>query len=280
MTTVLRDLVRRRAAGPADAPAAPSQPSRSAAFRGADHPRFWWHQLHATDYVPPIYATLSDREWQVMAEWYDETARRDAIGEINVPAMGLLQGLVMGNGLRRIVQLGHFYGYSALLLGFWLRQMGGERKLFSIDIDPAATEFCEQWVARAGLGEQVGFHVGDSADPVALDAALAAMGGPPELVIIDSSHQYGHTLRELDLWVDQLPPAAIMLLHDVSVYAQTFDSTGEGGVRRALGEWVQGRDDVALLTLNGQLPQHIDPNETVYKDGCGMGILQRLAPAA
>jgi predicted O-methyltransferase YrrM len=276
---MIRDFVRRRTAGPADPPSTPAAPERSKAFRTDGHPRFWWHELHATDYVPPIYGTLSDAEWQIMHDWYAATAARDAIGEINVPAMSLLQGLVMGNGLRRIVQLGHFYGYSALLLGFWLRQMGGQRKLYSIDIDQTATDFCQEWVDRAGLQQQVEFRVGDSADPASRDAALAAIGGAPELVIIDSSHMYGHTLQELDLWVDELPPAAIMLLHDVSVYAQNFDPTGEGGVRRALAEWIEGRDDVALLSLNGQLPEHVDGNETVYKDGCGIGILQRLAPA-
>jgi hypothetical protein len=71
-----------------------------------------------------------------------------------------------------------------------------------------------------------------------------------------------------------------MLLHDVSVYAQTFDPTGEGGVRRALAEWLPTRDDVSLLSLNGQMPEHLDANDTVYKDGCGMGILQRVAPPA
>ena len=271
--TVIRSYLRR---GSADAPRPDSSGPRSIAFRDDEHGRFWWHRLHATAYEPPIYATLGDDEWAVMRDWYAETARRGAIGEINVPAMSLLQGLVMGNGLRRIVQLGHFYGYSALLLGFWLRAMGGERTLFSIDIDPEATRFCREWVGRAGLGGQVVMHVGDSADPASCEAALASIGGPPELVIVDSSHQYAHTLRELDLWVDRLPPAGMMLLHDVSVFAQSFDPTNEGGVRRALGEWVAGRSDVALLSLNGELPEGTGLDDLTYKDGCGMGILQRL----
>jgi len=276
---MILDFVRRRGPRTDDLPSTPASPERSRTFRADAHPRFWWHGLHATDYVPPIYSTLSDAEWQIMHDWYAATAARDAIGEINVPAMSLLQGLVMGNGVRRIVQLGHFYGYSALLLGFWLRQMGGQRKLYSIDIDPVATEFCQAWIDKAGLGGQVEFRVGDSADPAAVEAAVAALGGPPELVIIDSSHMYAHTLEELGLWVDQLPPAALMLLHDVSVYAQGFDPSGEGGVRRALAEWMGTRDDVALLTLNGDLPETADGNEVVYKDGCGLGILQRLTPS-
>jgi predicted O-methyltransferase YrrM len=214
-------------------------------------------------------------------DWFTATEARDAIGEINVPAMSLLQALVMGNGLSRIVQLGHFYGYSALLLGLWLRQMGGERVLFSIDIDTEATRFCEEWIRRAGLQAQVRFHTADSAAPASRDAAARALGGRPQLVLVDSSHQYEHTLRELNLWIDELPTAGLMLLHDVSVYAQSFDGTGRGGVRTALSEWVASREDVDLISINGDLPEGVDANRIVYLDGCGIGILQkRGAPGA
>src|SRR5262249_52155797 len=96
---------------------------RSRAFVARKHNRYWWHKLPDTDYVPPLYATLSAREWRLMADWYDETARSGAYGEINVPAMSLVQGLLMGNGIRRVVELGHYYGYSTLLIGFMLRAM-------------------------------------------------------------------------------------------------------------------------------------------------------------
>ena len=95
--------------------------TRSRRFAQDPHPRFWWHRLHGTDYVPPIYDVLSDDEWQIMEGWYAATLERESIGEINVPAMSLIQGFIAGNGLTRIVQLGHYYGYSALLIGFWLQ---------------------------------------------------------------------------------------------------------------------------------------------------------------
>jgi predicted O-methyltransferase YrrM len=265
-----RDGVRalRRVAPPAE---------RSRAFRRKDHDRFWWHKLHATDYEPPIYALLDEREWKVMADWYAETERIGAIGEINVPAMSLTQGIVMGNGLRRIVQLGHFYGYSALLIGFWLRRMGGERTLVSIDIDPAATAFTQRWIDRAGLGDHVKLLVGDSASEEAVAFAREAFGGRDlELLLIDSSHAYAHTLRELDLWVPHVPVDALVLMHDTSIFAQEFDPTGEGGVRRALEEWLPAHPEVAALSLNGHELRAADGNDIVYKDGCGLGILQRV----
>src|SRR4051812_25661156 len=116
---------------------------RSRAFAGRSHDRFWWHKLPQTDYVPPIYGALSASEWRIMSSWYDESARAGAYGEINVPAMSLLQGLLLGNGVRTVVELGHFYGYSTLLTGFMLRSMRNGGRLVSIDVDPKATAFTQ-----------------------------------------------------------------------------------------------------------------------------------------
>ncbi len=96
---------------------------RSLAFASSSEPRFWWHRLPGSNYVPPIYGNLTDEEWQIMRDWFAETSRRGLIGECAVPIMSLLQGFVLGNGVRRIVQLGTHSGYSTLLLGFFLRQM-------------------------------------------------------------------------------------------------------------------------------------------------------------
>jgi hypothetical protein len=99
--------------------------------------------------------------------------------------------------------------------------------------------------------------------------------GKPQLILVDSSHQYGHTLRELDLWVAQMPVGAIMALHDTSPFAQAWDPTGEGGVLRALEEWLPRHSEVVALILNRFTKAGDDANALVYKDACGMGILQR-----
>ena len=52
-----------------------TRPGRSARFRTASHNRFWWHRLRSTDYVPPLYAGLSRREWAVVQGWFAQTGR-------------------------------------------------------------------------------------------------------------------------------------------------------------------------------------------------------------
>jgi predicted O-methyltransferase YrrM len=251
-------------------------PLRSRRFRDDPHGRFWWHHLHGTDYVPSIYSVLTDDEWQIMEDWYAMTLQANSIGEINVPAMSVLQGLISGNGVRRVVQLGHYYGYSTLLIGFWLRHMDQGGKLVSIDIDPLATAFTQEWVDRAGLSDHVALKLGDSAAQEAVDDAEATLLGMPQLIVLDSSHQYAHTLEELDRWVPRMDRYSIMLLHDTSTYARSWDANGRGGVQQAVDDWIPKRTDVSFLSLNRQVGDPEQPGELVYQDGCGLGILQKL----
>lgn len=252
--------------------------SRSRAFRTRDHDRYWWHRLADTDYVPAVYAALSDEEWQLMESWFDETESLRLAGEINVPAMCLLYGIVSGGAVRRMVQLGHFSGYSTLLLGFVLRQMGASGRLVSIDIDADVTIFTQRWLAAASLEEYVSLVVGDSADPASIDSAIRTLGGPPQLILVDSSHAYGQTLRELDAWTAEMPVGALMVLHDSSLLGRAWDATGDGGVRRALDEWLPGHDEMAGLNLNAFVQAGDDANALVYKDGCGLALLQKAGP--
>lgn len=226
--------------------------------------------------MPAIYEVLTDDEWSLMADWYRETAEADCIGEINVPAMSLVQGFVSGGGLTRVVQLGHYYGYSALLIGFWLRAMGQGGRLISIDIDPQATAFTQKWIDIAGLSEHVLLMLEDSAAERALvDTVATFEGRMPQLILLDSSHQYEHTRAELDRWVPAMDPQTLMLLHDTSTYAREFDQRDLGGVQQALHDWTRRRKDVSVFTLNGGLGSPAPVEPLVYRDGCGLGILQK-----
>jgi predicted O-methyltransferase YrrM len=190
--------------------------------------------------------------------------------------MSFIQGLISGNGLSRIVQLGHYYGYSALLIGFWLRHMGQGGKLVSIDIDPQATAFTQKWLDRAGLRDTVFLKLGDSADPQNIPDVEATIGGMAQLIVLDSSHQYDHTLRELDLWVPKMERYALMLLHDTSTYAREWDAKGKGGVQAALDDWLRKhKNDVEFLNLNRTVGDPGKPGPLVYQDGVGLGILQK-----
>jgi predicted O-methyltransferase YrrM len=252
----------------------PGDPSRSRAWKDNPHPRYWWHRLPGNDYVPPIYAELSEDEWSVLRDWYAETDRNGPIGECAVPLMSLLHGLVTGNRLARIAQLGTCAGYSALLLGWTLRRMNAPRGLFTLDLDPAMCDLSRRWIRRAGLENFLEIAEGSSLDIASIEAARKYFGGAPQLIIVDSSHEYRSTLAELDLWYPLLAPGGILVLHDVSEFAAGFDVTGEGGVRRAFSEWRIAHADIETFSLN-ENSRSMDAARPAYQDACGVGLIHK-----
>ena len=226
------------------------------------------------DYVPPVYTWLADDEWTIIADWYAETDRSAQIGEAAVPLISLLHGLVMGNRAARIVQLGTHAGYSALLLGFMLRRMDSRRGLFTLDIDRAFCEIARDWLKRAGLLDFVEVAEGSSLEATSLAGARDYLGGAPELVILDSSHEYGATLQELDLWYAELAPGGLLVVHDISRFAQSFDVTQSGGVRRAFDEWRAANPTAETFLLNGEA-RSMDLPRPFYKDACGVGLIHK-----
>ena len=226
------------------------------------------------DFVPPIYSDLTEAEWEIMRAWYEETDRSGLIGECAVPFSSLLHGLVMGNRIARIVQLGTCSGYSSLLLGFMLRRMNAPGGLFTLDIDPNLCALTRHWLERAGLTNFVTVAAGNSLDPVQVVAAQRYFGGAPELVLLDSSHEYLATVQELDLWYPALQDGGILLVHDVSRFAASFDVTRQGGVRRAFDEWRQKNSQAEAICLNGE-SRTMDLPRPPYKDACGLGLIHK-----
>ena len=247
---------------------------RTCNWREKSGPRYWWHRLPGMNFTPSIYADLADEEWQIIRTWYDETDRNGQIGECAVPLMSLLQALVLGNGARRILQLGTCSGYSALLLGFMLRRMDARNGLFTLDIGAELTRYTRGWLTRAGLNEYVEAVELSSLDPAAPQRARDYFGGAPEIVVIDSSHEHGATLRELEIWYEVLEPGGMIVLHDVSQFATEFDVTKQGGVQRAFDEWRRAHPDVEAMCIN-RGARSMDLPRPFYKDACGVGLIQK-----
>lgn len=247
---------------------------RSLAFATSSEPRLWWHRLPRSNYVPPIYAQLTDAEWQLLEEWFAETTRQNLIGECVVPIMSFLDGLVTGSGIERIVQLGTHAGYSSLLLGFALRRMHASHGLFSLEIDEPLCRFAREWLGRAGLDDFVQVQLRSSLDKESPRLAQKYLGGAPELIFLDSSHEYRQTLNELEAWYPELAAGGMIVLHDTSEFAASFDVTGQGGVHRALREWRESHPGAEVISLNRTVPAMETPG-MVYQDFCGVGLIHK-----
>jgi hypothetical protein len=239
--------------------------------------RMWWFKTPGHAYLPLPYSILSDSEWEVMREWFLDTERIGGAGEINIPFMSMVIGLCYGNCIDRIVQLGHYRGYSTLLLGFILRYMGRPRSLVTIDIDQGCCEYTSSFVEKADLSDYVMVLQGDSSDPHLPAASTSYLGGRPKLVIVDSSHQYKHTLTELNLWFPALVEDGFIFMHDSSYYAVEFDVTKMGGVKRALEEWAANRNDVNWINIFNSARDLNEVAQCCYQDGCGLAIVQKAS---
>jgi predicted O-methyltransferase YrrM len=226
------------------------------------------------DFVPPVYSELTAEEWAIVRAWYEETDRSGIIGECAVPLVCFLQGLVLGNRITRLVQLGTCSGYSSLLLGFMLRRMNAEEGLLTFDINPELCQLTRSWLERAGLTNYVTVMEGDSLDSRSLAVARKFFPDLPELILLDSSHEYQATVRELELWYPALQIGGLLLLHDVSRFAAGFDVTREGGVGRAFAEWRRSHPEAEALCLNGE-SNSMELPRPLYKDACGLGLIHK-----
>ena len=86
--------------------------------------------------------------------------------------------------------------------------------------------------------------------------------------------KYRATVQELDLWYPALQDGGILLVHDVSRFAASFDGTRQGGVRRAFDEWRQKNSQAEAICLNGE-SRTMDLPRPPYKDACGLGLIHK-----
>jgi len=103
-----------------------------------------------------------------------------------------------------------------------------------------------------------------------------------DVLFIDSSHEYQHTLEEIDAWFPHLAPSAKVILHDTNLrpwYFRRNRTVGHGwrnrrGVIRALEEFLGVRIDetVAFTVVLG-------PWLVRHTPACnGLTVLRRLPP--
>jgi predicted O-methyltransferase YrrM len=180
-------------------------------------------------------------------------------------ALTLMSALLRESQPVRALQIGTHIGVSAVVLGDVLAHNARPGKLWTLDPDPLALPVAREFVASAGLPGSVVFVEGRSTDP-AIDDTLRELG-PFDVVYLDASHEYEETLTELGLifgaW---LAGDGVLLLHDAAREAAQFDSTGLGGVRRAMDDWVQRNPSKFHVFV-------LEP--PFWPSVCGLGVMRR-----
>lgn len=99
-----------------------------------------------------------------------------------------------------VIELGTRTGVSTIA---WLYALEGRGRLTSVDLAPAPP---------IGEHDHWSFIQGDDCSP-----EVIAQMTPAEIVFIDTSHHYLHTIQELDLYLPLVKPGGRIVLHDTQL---------------------------------------------------------------
>ncbi len=126
-------------------------------------------------------------------------------GMMSGPTVGwLLNMLVFATGTKRVLEIGTFTGYSALMMASALPEDG---KLITCDVDPEATGIAKSFWARSPHGKKIELKLGPALD------TLEALKGPFGLVFIDADKEnYSNYYRRA---VDLLSDRGVIVIDNV-----------------------------------------------------------------
>ena len=169
---------------------------------------------HTTE-VPPYLADLP----RVTSE------RMGSAGMISGPVVdGLLQTLIVASGARRVLEIGTFTGFSALMMAEALPDDG---VLITCDRDPKAAEVAREYFAKSPHGHKIEQRLG-----VALDT-IRSLEGPFDFVFIDADkiNNAAYYERALEL----LSPGGLIAIDNVLWGGRVLDPESESD--RAVAEF-------------------------------------------
>ena len=116
-----------------------------------------------------------------------------------------LRVMVASTGAKRALEIGGAFGYSAIWIGFGMRETGGH--LTSIEFDPARAKVAAENVRKAGLADIVTVVPGDAFHEV------PKLSGTFDFVFVDAwKRDYK---RFLDLMLPRLTARGLFLAHNV-----------------------------------------------------------------
>lgn len=160
-------------------------------------------------------------------------------GASDAGTMSMLYTLIHCCQMHRVLQLGTYIGFSALILADALMKTNDENNpsvLYTVDPAIPQSMKARAYIKEAGLSGVVHFVDGKSTDPEVVEFLEAK--APYDLIYIDSSHAYSSTRKELRIYWPLVRSHGFLALHDSSEFAASVDPTNKGGVIRALKEWI------------------------------------------
>jgi predicted O-methyltransferase YrrM len=108
----------------------------------------------------------------------------------------------------RTVELGTYKGFAGALLS-----LVTSRQTVSIDTGDYGTELARPY------GHKLSYILDDATSPDCVTLAMAALGGPIDLLFIDDGHYYETIVKEMELWKPHVRPGGWIVFHDINPLA-------------------------------------------------------------
>jgi predicted O-methyltransferase YrrM len=209
--------------------------------------------LPLTDALRDYLLEVGVREDALLAELRVETQRMPEAQMQICPEQGAFMGvLAQVMGVRQVLEVGTFTGYSSIVLGRALA-VGG--RITCCDLSETYTAVARRYWDRAGIADRVELRLGPAVDTL---RALIAEGraGSYDLAFVDADKE--NYAAYLDLSLELLRPGGVVL----------FDNVLWSG--RVLDESDQRPSTVAIRELNRALAH--DPRVDVVMLPLGDGL--------
>jgi predicted O-methyltransferase YrrM len=213
--------------------------------------------------VAPVYDS-DPVAYSVLLEMQDHP---DAQGQSDVGVRNLVYTTCINMRPRRVLEIGGHIGSAAIVIGSALRR-NGYGKLISLEPHRPFADIARVHIAKAALQDRIEILPLFSFEPGC--RARLNQEAPFDVIFVDGAHEYAAALADIELAADLLRPNGLMLLHDTGLYSPGMDTTGQGGVRRALYEFSRSRPDMVATFY--EHPNWLNP--------CGAAMLckQQLFP--
>lgn len=144
----------------------------------------------------------------------------------------LLRLLVQLSGARRVLEIGMFTGYSALMMAAGLPEDG---ELVTLDRDPVAEGIARDFFARSPHGHKIRVIMGEALE------SLRSLEGPFDLCFLDADKE--HYPDYLELVLPRLRPGGLLVADNVLWSGRVVDPEEEAA------------STLALRTFNARLAQ-------------------------
>ena len=169
-------------------------------------------EQYAHDHTQPeseLFGRLREETYREMA------SPQMQVGRIEGQFLKLLVRLV---GARRVLEIGMFTGYSALMMAEGLPDDG---RLMTCDINPQAEAIARRYFAESEHGHKIEIRIGPALD------TIKSLDGPLDLVFIDADK--GNYVNYYEAVMALLRPGGLIVADNVLWSGEVVDPQDEAG---------------------------------------------------